>query len=37
MIHVHAVVEKNIKNVVVRHNCSSIEKYLGEILGTFLI
>lgn len=37
MIHVHAVVGKNIKNVVVRHNCSSIEKYLGEILGAFLI
>ena len=37
MNHVHVEVERNIKNVVVRHNCSSIEKYLGEILGTFLI
>ena len=37
MIHVHAVVGKKIKNVEVSHNCSSIEKHLGEILGAFLI
>lgn len=37
MIHVHVVAERNIKNVVVRRNCNSIEKHVGEILGAFLI
>ena len=31
MIHVHAVVEKNIKNVVVRHNCNHIKTIVKEV------
>lgn len=37
MIFVHVAVEKNIKNVVVKHDFIGIGKHLGEILGAFLI
>lgn len=37
MIHVHVVVEENIKSVVEKRNCNSIELHLGEILGAFFI